>query len=182
MRRTIGLVELNSIAKGIEVGDAMLKTAAVKLIFSKTVCPGKYIVLISGDVAAVKASIEEGVKIGKNFVVDKLIIANVHEQVIPAINGVVEVNEVQAVGVVEYFNIASAIVGGDIAVKTADVRLIEIRLGIAIGGKAFVVMCGDVSSVQSAVAAAIKEASLSGTIVSSCVIPSPVSELFYGLL
>ena len=38
---TIGFLELNSIAKGVEVADIVLKTAAVSLIFSRAGCPGK---------------------------------------------------------------------------------------------------------------------------------------------
>ena len=49
----IGLVELNSIAKGFEVCDAMAKTAEVTVLTAKSICPGKYIVMIGGDVAAV---------------------------------------------------------------------------------------------------------------------------------
>ena len=36
---TIGFLELNSIAKGMEVADCVLKTAEVKLVFSRAGCP-----------------------------------------------------------------------------------------------------------------------------------------------
>ena len=45
MMETIGFLELNSIAKGVEVADIVLKTAAVSLIFSRAGCPGKYYLL-----------------------------------------------------------------------------------------------------------------------------------------
>ena len=48
-RLAIGMVELNSIARGIETCDYMVKAAQVDLIRSSTVCPGKYMVLIAGD-------------------------------------------------------------------------------------------------------------------------------------
>ena len=44
---TIGFLELNSIAKGIEVADAVLKAAEVELISAKPSCPGKYHILFS---------------------------------------------------------------------------------------------------------------------------------------
>jgi microcompartment protein CcmL/EutN len=50
---SIGLVEVNSIAKGFEVCDAMAKTANVTVLVAKTICPGKYIIMVGGDVAAV---------------------------------------------------------------------------------------------------------------------------------
>jgi microcompartment protein CcmL/EutN len=179
---SIGLIELNSIAGGIEVADFMIKAANVELIFAKPVCPGKFIVLIYGEVAAVNASVETGVNIGKNFVVDSLVIANVQEQLIPAINAANEIPDIAALGVMEFFNIASAIIAADQAAKTADVRLIEVRLGMGIGGKSFVTLSGEVSAVKAAIDAGLVEAADKGNVVSSCVIPSPSKELFLQLI
>ena len=55
MERAIGLIETISIAGGIEAADAMVKKASVKLFLARPICPGKFIVLIGGDVEAVKA-------------------------------------------------------------------------------------------------------------------------------
>jgi microcompartment protein CcmL/EutN len=49
---------------------------------------------------------------------------------------------------------------------------------MALGGKGFVVMAGDVSSVQAAVAAGSKAAAEDGMLVGNGVIPAPVEELF----
>ena len=49
MANAIGMVELTSIARGIETSDFMVKAAQVELIRSSTVCPGKYIIIIAGD-------------------------------------------------------------------------------------------------------------------------------------
>ncbi len=49
---------------------------------------------------------------------------------------------------------------------------------MALGGKGFVVMVGDVSSVQAAVAAASKTAADDGMLVGRGVIPAPSPELF----
>ena len=51
----IGIVETSSIAKGFEIADAVLKAANVRLVVNRTICPGKYMVLIGGDVDAVDA-------------------------------------------------------------------------------------------------------------------------------
>ena len=47
----IGILESNSIAKGIEAADAVLKAADTALLYAKPVCPGKYTILFYGDVA-----------------------------------------------------------------------------------------------------------------------------------
>lgn len=179
MITSIGLIELNSIARGIECTDAMLKAGNVALVFAKPVCPGKYIALVSGDVGAVKAALEAGTSVGGFNLVNHLSIPNVHRDLIPAINAVAEVEKVEALGVVEYFDITSAIVGADAAAKAGIVKLIEVRLGMGIAGKSFFTMCGTVSDVRSAADAAL---ATGGAVVGTCVIPSPSPELFHALL
>ncbi|WP_373844562.1 BMC domain-containing protein [Clostridium sp.] len=182
MVRTIGMVELNSIAKGIKTADAMVKAAEVKLLLSKTVCPGKYIILITGNVGAVTASIEAGVSIGGQHVVDKLLLPNVHEQVIPAINEATGVSQLKDLGVMEFFSISTGIVAADAAAKSADVQLIEVRMGVGVGGKSFVTLTGDVSAVKNAVEAGVNVSLETGMLVNSEVISGPSKDLLQYLL
>jgi microcompartment protein CcmL/EutN len=182
MIASIGLVELNSIARGIASADAMLKAGSVALVFARPVCPGKYIVLVSGDAGAVKSAMEAGrAAAGANLVGD-LRLPRLHPSLIPAINATAEAGGAGALGVVEYFDIASAIVGADAAAKAGSVTLIEVRLGMGIAGKSYFTLCGQVSDVRCAVAAALSEAGRSGTAVGSCVIPAPDPELFRSML
>ena len=182
MITSIGMIELNSIARGIETSDAMLKAGAVSLSFARPVCPGKYMVLVYGDIGAVNAAMAAGLAVGGVNVVNELTIPRVHEQLVPAINAVSEIDGVNALGVVEYFDIASAIIGADAAAKTGNVQLIEVRLGMGIGGKSFFTLCGDVSDVKSAVAAGLANTEDRGCVVNSCVIPSPEPDLFRTLI
>ena len=103
MGSAIGIVETSSIAKGFEVADALLKRASVEMVVNRTICPGKYMVLIGGDVDAVNASIEAGVQIAAHTAVDYFIIPNVHPDVFPAISGVTHLPELKALGVIEAF-------------------------------------------------------------------------------
>lgn len=182
MIRTIGLIELNSIAKGIETADAMLKAAEVNLILSNSICPGKYIVLISGDVGSVKSAVEVGKNIGREYIVDELILPSVHPQLINAINGATEIGDLNAIGAIEFFSIATSIVAADAAAKAASVNLIEIRLGFAIGGKSFVTLSGDISAVNEAVEAGSSIGKENGMLINKVVIPSPRKEVFEKLL
>ena len=179
MGRAIGMVELSSIARGIETSDSMLKAAQVELLRSVTVCPGKYMVIVGGDTGAVRASLEAGKAAGGEFVVDTLLIPSVHEQVFPAISGTVEVTDPQAVGVIEYYSIASAIEAADAAAKAAQITLIDVRTGYAIGGKGVVVLTGDVGAVRAAIDAAKQVSEL---YVESTVIPRPAPQLLESLL
>lgn len=179
MRTAIGMVELNSIAKGIETCDYMVKAAQVELIRSSTVCPGKYLILIAGDTGDVRASMKEGEKRGGECVVDTLLLPNVHPQLIPAISMATPTPGLGAVGVLEFYSVASAITAADVAAKAANITLIEVRIGYAIGGKGYVTLTGDVGAVRAAVAAASRDAQL---LVGTTVIPRPARQVFDSLL
>ena len=168
---------MSSIAAGFEVSDAMLKAANVSLLLARSICSGKYMVMVRGDVAAVEASVSAGIGGGKFSVIDSFVIPNLHEAVFPAISGATKIEALEALGVLESFSVAALIEGADAAVKAANVQLIEIRLAMALGGKAFVTLTGDVAAVQSAVDAGAQIVGRKGMLVNKVVIPSPRPEL-----
>jgi microcompartment protein CcmL/EutN len=174
---SLGLIELTSIAAGFQSCDAMLKAANVELVLSRSICSGKYMVMVRGDVAAVQAAVSAGTSAGHFSVIDSFVIPNLHESVFPAISGASKVEEMEALGIVESFSVASLIEGADAAVKAANVQLIEIRLAMALGGKAFVTMTGNVAAVQAAVDAGAQVVGQKGMLVNKVVIPHPRPEL-----
>lgn len=178
----IGFLELNSIAKGVEAADAVLKAAEVKLIMARTICPGKYNVMFSGEVAAVQASLDAGKAVADKFLIDSVVIARIHPQVVQAINAATLPESPGAVGVMEFFSITAAVYAADAAVKAADVTLIDIRLGAGIGGKSYVSLTGSVAAVTEAVKCGIVAAGAQGLVVSSVVIPNPREEIYRSLL
>lgn len=173
----IGIVETSSIAKGFEIADTILKTARVQLVLNRTICPGKYMILVGGDVDAVQSSIESGLEIGAHTVVDHFVIANLHPAVFPAISGVGHLPELKALGVIESFSVASVIEAADAAVKATPVQLVTIHLAMAIGGKGFVSLTGDVASVQEAVEVGAAAIERKGLLVEKVVIPRPRPEI-----
>lgn len=178
----IGVVESNSIPLGILAGDVMLKTAQVDLVTAQTACAGKYIVIISGEVAAVKASVAAGIEGIGMALIDSLVIPNVDERVVIAMAGVPTIEEAQAVGAIETFSLASTISAADTAVKTAAVELLEVRLGRGMGGKSFLVYTGEVAAVEAAAKAIENSEGSKGLIGSSVVIPSPHKDMIKALL
>ena len=174
---SIGLIELTSIAAGMQSADLMLKTSDVELIISRSICSGKYMVLIGGDVAAVQSAVETAVNQIDFAVIDDFVIPNVHKDIFPALSGHSGVENLEALGIIESFSVASLIQAADAAVKSASVRLIEIRLAMALGGKAFCTLTGEVAAVQSAVDSGAQLVADKGLLVNKVVIAQPRKEL-----
>lgn len=182
LRDAIGLLELTAIARGIEATDIMLKAADVELLSSRSICSGKFMVLVRGDVAACISAIAAGEEVGREAVADAIVIPNLHEQVFPALSQSALVEEVEALGILEAFNVATLIEGADAAVKAAEVRLLEIRIAMALGGKAFCVLTGGVAAVRAAVEAGKAVIGEKGLLASWAVIPAPRAELVTEIL
>jgi microcompartment protein CcmL/EutN len=180
--KAIGLVEFISIARGIEATDEMVKVAEVDLLLSRTVCSGKYITLIGGEVSAVERAIGIGVEIAGETLVDQFILPNVHPSVIPSITATTPIEDLKSLGIIETFSVAASIVAADTAVKAASVDLVEIRAAIGLGGKSFVILNGDVADMRTAVERGEERARRDGTLVYSIVIPAPRKELLDALL
>ena len=175
--KAIAMVELNSIAKGVQVGDEMLKTSDVELIMAQPICAGKYMVLVSGDVDSVERASEVGKEVAGEFLVDDFVIPNVHSSIFPALTATTRIHEIDSLGVIETFSVASSIMAADAAVKAADVDIIEIRCATGLGGKSFLYLTGDVSSVNSAMDAGIDVLHGTGLVLSHVVIPSPSRDI-----
>lgn len=182
MVRAIGCIELNSIAMGMHTADEMAKAALVDLVMARPTCPGRYLVVVAGDTGAVQSSVDTGRVIGGGMVVDSFVLANVHADVFPALSGTGLRGAVNALGVIETGTTASCILAADAAAKAAQVELLEIRFAAGLGGKAFVVMTGDVGSVKAAVEAGVAGVGESGPVLSHIVIPSPSAEFKAQLL
>ena len=178
----IGLVESNSIALGILFADVMAKTAAIEILVAKSICPGKYIVMVGGDVAAVKQSVAAGLDVSPSVVVDHFIIPNVHPSILPAISGGTVIENMRAVGILETFSVAATIEATDLAVKAADVIPVRMHLAFGIGGKSYVLLTGDVAAVETAVDVGAESASAKGLLVQKVVIPRPHPQLVQSLL
>jgi microcompartment protein CcmL/EutN len=175
----IGLLELGSVALGVEVADAVLWAAEVEMLFAAPVQPGKYVMLFTGSVEDVRSALRRGAELAGGDLVDQLLIPQVHEQVEIAlrrrggrING-----QLDAVGVVETRTVAAAIVAADQALKTATVDLLDLRIANGLGGKSFFTLTGEVSDIRSSVTAGARTADERGQLARQVVIPRPHPDL-----
>ena len=177
---SIGLLELTSVAVGHLALDAMLKAASVEVLLARSICSGKYLIAVAGDAASTTAAVDAGARVSPGTLIEKRTISRLDPAVFPAIANAVEIDpsEIRSLGIVETFSAASIIEVADTAVKAANVTLLRIHLAMALGGKGFVVLTGDVSSVEAAVEAGCKVAAADGMLVASGVIAAPSKELF----
>lgn len=199
----IGLLELSSIAAGLQTVDALLKQADVELLLSRAVTPGKYVVLFAGEVDAVISSLQRGAEVGEEVLLDRLFIPNVEPTLLAlarrAVVGPVgqvalassEVSSddgqaagemagggsnepvLGALGIIETRSIASTIRAGDVASKLASITLVSLELARGIGGKSYVTFTGDVSDVEAGVTAGAADAEAGDLLVRRVVIPRP---------
>ena len=182
MAMAIGMVEFSSIARGIYAADQMVKISEVEIVTAQTICPGKYIALVEGDVAAVQDSVHIGEKFAGEYFVDSLVIPNVHHGIFPAITGATMPEHVTALGIFETFSVATMITAADQILKAAELEAIEIRLGTGLGGKSFFTFTGDVAAVETGVEAGRGVAETKGLMVDAEVIPSPSDRLVPSVL
>jgi microcompartment protein CcmL/EutN len=176
--KSIGLIELSSIAAGFQVADTMLKAGNVRLFLSRSICSGKYMVLIAGDPSAVQSAVAAGAEAANGCLIDSFVIASLHPDVIAALGRTQVTPPEGALGIIESFNVATLLQAADAAAKRAAVQLLEIRLAMALGGKAFVTMTGDVASVQAAVDAGRKVIADAGMLVNAVVLPRPHPDVY----
>jgi microcompartment protein CcmL/EutN len=166
----LAIVEFDSIAVGIEAGDAMVKRAPLGIILSGTVQPGKYLVLIAGDVASVEESVAAGRAVGNEAVVDTVFLPDIHPEVVSALRGERSFGEDEALGVIETRTVAGVIEAADAAVKGATVTAAQIELADGLGGKGYVLLGGVLSEVEAGVAAGVA-AITPRQLIASVVIP-----------
>jgi microcompartment protein CcmL/EutN len=182
MEPALALIEFNSIAVGIQAGDAMVKKAPIASIKAGTVQPGKYLVLITGQVAEVEESLQAGVEWGAETVIDTVYLPQVHPAVVQAIGGDRVEGVGPGLGVIETNDVAANIQAADAGVKGAEVTLREIRLADGLGGKAICIFQGEVQDVEAAVEIGVGSLPDPSILVNQVVIPQLHPEMSENLL
>jgi len=167
----IALLEFGSIAFGIRAGDAMVKKAPVEIAYAGTVHPGKYLVLVAGDLACVDEAFQAGLETGDDTLLDQLFLPAVHPDVVKALLGRRRPSSGEALGMVETRTVAATIGAADCGLKGADVSLVEIRLADRIGGKGYCAFSGPLAEVEAAVEVAVDRLASPETLIADVVIP-----------
>ena len=173
MSSAIGMVEYQSVSTGVQAADLMVKTSEIEIVEAQTVCPGKYIVIVKGDLSAVKAAVEASKARFGEGLIDSFVLGNPHETIFPAIYGAVPVGKVSALGVLETFDAAQIIGAADTAAKTAVGELIELIIARGMCGKSYMLITGEVSAVEASIRRAKELVAAKGMYLDSSVIAHP---------
>ena len=171
----IAMLEYRSIAAGIVAGDAMVKRAALDVIRSGTVQPGRYLVLVGGSVAEVEEAIDAAHMVSRDHVVDSMFLPDPHPDLVGALVGDASGGDGEALGIIETQSVASVITAADAGLKGAAVSLREIFLADGLGGKGYLLFRGPLVEVEAAVEIASDRAG--GSLYSSRVIAQLHSEM-----
>lgn len=148
----IGLLEFGSVAAGIVAADAMVKRAPIDQVVAGSVQPGRYLVLVAGDVASVEESIEAGRDAAPGSLLGEILLHDVHSAVVAALRGDRRPGPVESLGVIETASVAPLLAAADAGLKGATVDLLEVNIADGLGGKAYLLFGGTVSDVEAAVA------------------------------
>ena len=178
MLYAVGVIEIRSIAKGIEACDDALKSANIRLVSAHPSCPGKYEMILTGPLSDVQTSLERVRDTYGRYVIDAVLMGRIDETVVRALLGGQNAKAEGALGVIETFSASSAIKAADTAVKTSKVEIYDLRVSRGMGGKGMVLLTGEVSDVTAAVEAGSLYAQDQGLFASSSVMASPHKDLW----
>ena len=170
MGPALGVLEFESIALGIQAGDAMVKRSPVSVAWAGTVHPGKYLVLVGGEVAEVEEALDAGREFGGPLL-DSVFLPHPHPDLPLAMQGRRLPGLGDALGIFETRTVASILNAADRALKGAEVELAELRLADDLGGKAYCRFQGDVADVEAAIELAVESLSDPAFLVARVVIP-----------
>ena len=150
----LAVIELATIARGIVVTDALVKRADVRLLRADPITPGKHLIVFAGGVADAEESFAAGLEVAGGDLLDQLFLPFAHPAIVPALDGVSPPPIDGALGVLEMRSVASTLLATDVALKTADVRLVALHLARGIDGKGYFVFSGTLDAVEAALEAA----------------------------
>lgn len=150
MDNSIGLFEFSSISDGLKLTDIILKSADVQIHKNEVICPGRYALLIKGNLKSVSSALNTAKAENMKSLLKADIIPNVSDQVFRAVNASVVLDEVDSVGVIETKNYVISLILADLIIKSASVTILKIIDRIGISGKGIIIYSGTTSEVNCA--------------------------------
>ena len=162
MYKAIGVVELKCIPKGVEAADAALKSAGVEMVSCHPSCPGKYEIIMTGSISDVTAAVEHVRGRFDGYVIDSSVMGRIDEQVVNALFGTEPGEREGSLGLL----------------KTARVKIFDLRVSRGMGGKGILMLTGEIGDVTAAIEAGAAYASSEAQLSAHSVIAAPADGLW----
>ncbi len=176
----LGILELKSIADGLIALDGMVKAAPVSVLKAEVVNPGKYLIIIHGDVASVDYAMERGRSLGNRSLIDHLFLKNIDEQIIEALlkkGPSMQHEDTESLGILETLSVTSCIEAADLAVKTTGVTILTLLTGNELGGKAVLSFSGTLGDVEDAMRVVVPFAEQKGQLYRNVILTGPHADM-----
>lgn len=170
----IAIVEFRDIAPGLHATDAMLKKAPISLIKSGMISPGRFLTLIGGTTASVDESLSEALFWARDYIVDHVMLPDVHPQLHDALLGRRFRIRTGSVAILETPTVSCNVRAAELALKGTPVSLVEIRLADSwLAGKGVSIFRGELPDIEAAVDLAVSFLQQAGVSPLYRIIPSP---------
>jgi microcompartment protein CcmL/EutN len=169
----LAIVEFKSIAMGIYVTDYMLKEASVSIVLATTLCPGKYLTIVEGDVSAVEKALNVANQTGMKEVYSSQAVNAIKKEVTLALSGLVRQTLSDSMAIIESQNMAKLIGAADISIETSDVEIVELRLGKGCGVNSFCIITGNLTAVEEAVKSSVSFLKDEGAMIAYRILKNP---------
>lgn len=148
----LAIVEFSSIAVGTRATDALMKKSPVTLRRAGSFQPGRFAAMFTGGVAEVDEAFIEALRVGAEALLDRLLLADIDMTVLAATLGKnANWDGGDCLAIIESSTLAGVIEASDAAIKGANVRIIQMRLGDGLGGKGIAHLIGEQADIEAAV-------------------------------
>ena len=146
--RCLGMIEIDSVPRGIQSTDALIKEASVDVLLARPITPARYLCVFEGEVEAVLRSLARARDVAGSRRLDELFLPAPHATLLAGLAGKRPARDIDALGVLETTRVASCLRALDGALKMDEVELVELRLAMGLGGHAFFALAGEISAVE----------------------------------
>lgn len=151
MKKSLILLEFKNISTGFFVLDEITKNFNVSMEILKLLCPGRYMIICSGnqgEIESLRKYISEIKENEKHKHITERLVSGVDEYLLKKINKSVKFSDsVKSLGILEFSNTVQAIETADFIEDESPVEVLTIKIGLGMCNKGVILFEGDTSSV-----------------------------------
>ncbi len=152
-------LDLQHLPAGLAALDAVCKEATVDVLFAGDIDPGRFLIVLSGELADVEVALHKGIVDAAESLLESLLLPQAHARLHAGLRGQLAdpqqiLNDEQALGTLHAHTPLSLLAAVDRALKVADVTLLRLRFASELAGQGHAVLAGEQFDVEAALLAA----------------------------